>query len=55
MTAPPGGDPLPARILTLMANGAPPLIASLSLIMAMASLVPLAILARVIRAQAIPA
>jgi iron(III) transport system permease protein len=55
MTAPPGGDPLPARILTLMANGAPPLIASLCLIMAIASLVPLAILARVIRAQAIPA
>jgi iron(III) transport system permease protein len=54
MTAPPGGDPLPARILTLMANGAPPLIASLCLIMAMASLVPLAILARVIRAQAVP-
>ena len=53
MTAPPGGDPLPARILTLMANGAPPLIASLCLIMAMASLIPLAILARVIRAQAV--
>ena len=55
MAAPPGGDPLPARILTLMANGAPPLIASLCLIMAIASLAPLAILARVIRAQAIPA
>ena len=55
MTAPPGGDPLPARILTLMANGAQPLIASLCLIMAMASLIPLAILARVIRAQAMPA
>ena len=52
MTAPPGGDPLPAPILTLMANGAPSLIASLCLIMAMASLIPLAILARVIRAQA---
>jgi iron(III) transport system permease protein len=55
MTAPPGGDPLPARILTLMANGAPSLIASLCLIMAIASLVPLAILARMIRAQAISA
>lgn len=55
MTPPPGGDPLPARILTLMANGAPPLIASLCLIMAIASLLPLAILTRVIRAQAIPA
>jgi iron(III) transport system permease protein len=55
MTAPPGGDPLPARILTLMANGTPRLIASLCLIMAMASLIPLAILSRMIRAQAIPA
>jgi iron(III) transport system permease protein len=55
MTAPPGGEPLPARILTLMANGAPSLIASLCLIMAMASLIPLAILARVIRADAIVA
>ena len=48
MTAPPGADPLSARILTLMANGAPPMIASLCLIMAIASLIPLAILARVI-------
>jgi iron(III) transport system permease protein len=48
MTAPPGADPLSARILTLMANGAPPMIASLCLIMALASLIPLAILARVI-------
>ena len=31
-----------------MANGAPPMIASLCLIMAIASLIPLAILARVI-------
>jgi iron(III) transport system permease protein len=54
MTAPPGGDPLPARILTLMANGAPPLIASLCLIMAIVSLIPLAILARVVRTHAIP-
>lgn len=51
MTAPPGADPLPARILTLMANGAPPMIASLCLIMAIASLIPLAILARMIRSQ----
>jgi iron(III) transport system permease protein len=48
MTAPPGADPLSARILTLMANGAPPMIASLCLIMAIASLIPLAILARLI-------
>jgi iron(III) transport system permease protein len=53
MTAPPGGEPLPARILTLMANGAPSLIASLCLIMTAASLIPMAILARVIRAQAV--
>jgi iron(III) transport system permease protein len=48
MTAPPGGDPLPARILTLMANGAAPMIASLCLIMAITSLIPLVILTRVI-------
>jgi iron(III) transport system permease protein len=41
MTAPPGYDPLSARILTLMANGAPPMISALCLIMASASLVPL--------------
>jgi iron(III) transport system permease protein len=55
MTAPPGGDPLPARILTLMANGAPPMIASLCLIMALASLIPLVILARVIPSRGITA
>ena len=53
MTAPPGADPLPARILTLMANGAPPMIASLCLIMALASLIPLAILARLIPSREI--
>jgi iron(III) transport system permease protein len=53
MTAPPGADPLSARILTLMANGAPPMIASLCLIMAIASLIPLAILARVISSRGI--
>ncbi len=53
MTAPPGADPLPARILTLMANGAPPMIASLCLIMAIASLIPLAILAQVIPSRGI--
>jgi len=53
MTAPPGGEPLSARILTLMANGAPPMIASLCLIMAIASLIPLAILARVIPSRGI--
>src|SRR5213592_4587706 len=53
MTAPPGGDPLPARILTLMANGAPPMIASLCLIMGIASLIPLVILTRVIPSRGI--
>jgi iron(III) transport system permease protein len=53
MTAPPGADPLSARILTLMANGAPPMIASLCLIMAIASLIPLALLARVIPSQGV--
>ena len=53
MTAPPGDDPLPARILTLMANGAPRMIASLCLIMALASLIPLAILARLIPSRGI--
>ena len=53
MTAPPGGDPLPARILTLMANGAPPMIASLCVMMAIASLIPLVILARLIPSRGI--
>jgi ABC-type spermidine/putrescine transport system permease subunit II len=53
MTAPPGSDPLPARILTLMANGAPQMIASLCLIMAIASLIPLVILARLIPSEGI--
>jgi len=53
MTAPPGGDLLPARILTLMANGAPSIIASLCLIMAIASLIPLVILARAIPSRGI--
>src|SRR5207247_8527653 len=41
MTAPPGGDPLPARILTLMANGAPPMLDSLCLLMPVATVIPL--------------
>ncbi len=51
MTAPPGADMLPARILTLMANGSMPVIDAICLIMAAASLVPLAVLARLIPAQ----
>jgi iron(III) transport system permease protein len=50
MTAPAAHDPLPARILTLMANGAPPMISALCFIMATASLIPLLILARSVRA-----
>jgi iron(III) transport system permease protein len=55
MTAPPGADPLPARILTLMANGSMPVIDALCLIMAAASLIPLAILARLIPSEDIRA
>ena len=51
MIAPPGNDLLPARILTLMANGAPSLISSLCLIMLTASLIPLGMLGLVIRSQ----
>ncbi len=51
MTAPPGRDLLPARILTLMANGAPPMIASLCVLMTIAALVPLLILAAALRSQ----
>jgi iron(III) transport system permease protein len=39
---PPGADPLPVRILTLMANGAPSLIAALCTILIAVTLLPLA-------------
>ncbi len=42
MVYPPGGDTLPVRIFTLMANGSPGLIAALCLIMSIASVAPLA-------------
>jgi ABC-type spermidine/putrescine transport system permease subunit II len=48
IAAPPGRDLLPARILTLMANGAPSLIAALCFIMTAACLIPLVVLARLI-------
>lgn len=51
ITAPPGRDTLPGRTLTLMANGAPEMIAALCLIMAAASLFPFAILARIARSD----
>ena len=38
---PPGSDTLPVRILTLMANGAPSLIAALCVILIVATLLPL--------------
>ena len=40
---PPGADTLPVRILTLMANGAPSLIAALCIILIAATLLPLAV------------
>lgn len=40
---PPGGETLPVRIMTLMANGAPALIAALCLILVAATLAPLAL------------
>lgn len=45
---PPGYDTLPVRIFTLMANGAPDLIAAASVLMIAATVVPLAILALVL-------
>jgi iron(III) transport system permease protein len=42
---PPGSDTLPVRILTLMANGTPSLIAALCLIMIVVTLLPLAVAA----------
>jgi len=44
MVYPPGHDTLPVRILTLMANGAPSLIAALCTIMIAATLAPLGVL-----------
>jgi iron(III) transport system permease protein len=39
---PPGSDTLPVRILTLMANGAPTLLAALCVILVAITLLPLA-------------
>ncbi len=44
MVYPPGHDTLPVRIFTLMANGAPSLIAALCVILIAATVVPLALL-----------
>ena len=43
MIYPAGGDPLPVRTFTMMANGAPALVAALCVIMVAAALVPLLI------------
>jgi iron(III) transport system permease protein len=40
---PPGADTLPIRILTLMANGAPSLIAALCIILIAVTILPLAV------------
>jgi iron(III) transport system permease protein len=52
VAAPAGHDVLPARILTLMANGSPSLISSLCLMMIVAALLPLVILTFVARRRA---
>ena len=46
---PPGGDTLPVRTFTLMANGSPGLIAALCVIMVAAALIPLVLLGAFIR------
>jgi iron(III) transport system permease protein len=46
---PPGQDTLPVRIITLMANGAPNLIAALCVILVVATLVSVAILSSLFR------
>jgi iron(III) transport system permease protein len=51
MIYPAGGDTLPVRIFTLMANGAPPLIAALCVLMIGATLVPLLALGLLIRGR----
>ena len=42
---PPGSDTLPVRILTLMANGAPSLVAALCVILIAVTILPLGLLA----------
>ncbi|MEQ1856398.1 MAG: ABC transporter permease subunit [Longimicrobiales bacterium] len=44
MIYPPGGDTLPVRTFTLMANGAPPLIAALCVMMIAAAVIPLGVI-----------
>jgi ABC-type Fe3+ transport system permease subunit len=45
LLAPPGGDTLTARTMTLMANGSPELVAALSLLSIALVVAPLAVLA----------
>jgi iron(III) transport system permease protein len=46
---PPGGDTLPVRTFTLMANGPPDIVAALGLFMVVMTITPLVIAAAVIR------
>ena len=51
---PPGGDTLPVRTFTLMANGPPELVAALCMLMVAATLVPLFAFAIVVRRRRLP-
>ena len=51
MVYPPGGETLPVRIFTLMANSPPHLIAALCLIMVVATLIPLGLLNGVVKSM----
>lgn len=51
MIYPPGGDTLPVRTFTLMANGAPSLIAALCMLMIAATLIPLVFLGALVRGR----
>lgn len=51
MVYPPGHDTLPVRLFTLMANGAPDLIAALCVLMIAATLLPLAVLGMVFKRE----
>jgi len=55
LLAPPGGDTLTARTMTLMANGSPELVAALSLLSIALAVAPLGILAVAWRAWSKPA
>jgi iron(III) transport system permease protein len=54
MVYPPGHDTLPVRIFTLMANGAPSLIAALCVILIAATVLPLGLLGLVLKREGRP-